>query len=169
MRFMQRTKPDLRALLLVSIVVALALAAASSGCLANDATTQKDETTQNGATKPDGLPDWPRTRFFASELQGLQLGDLQVEAHFCGCNDKPNKHFPYSLVLLKTSKGDLVARPERLEGAVTYTPLAVRRGNQYCELESETQCYGSFPDPCDFTDYRFGQYLAPFFPTCKAE
>jgi hypothetical protein len=92
-----------------------------------------------------------------------------VEPYFCGCYDKPNKHFPYSIVLLKTSKGDLVTRPERLEGAVTYTPLAVRRGNQYCELDSEKQCYGSFSDPCEFTDYRFGPFLAPFFPTCKAE
>jgi len=166
---MQHTGPDLLALLLVSIVAALALAATSGGSLANDSTGQKNETAQNGATKPDGLLVWPSTRFFASELQGLQLGDFQVEAHFCGCNDKPNKHFPYSLVLLKTSKGDLVARPERLEGAVTYTPLAVRRGNLYCELESETQCYGSFPDPCDFTDYRFGPNLEPFFPTCKDE
>ena len=152
---------------LVSIVAALALATASDSCLANDSTIQKEELTQNGATKPDGPPVWPRTRFFASELQELQLGDLEVEAHFCGCYDKPNKHFPYSLVLLKTSKGDLVARPERLEGAVTYTPLAVRHGDRYCELESETQCHGSFPDPCDFTDYMYGPHLAPFFPTCK--
>jgi len=166
---MQHTGPDLLALLLVSIVAALALAATSGGSLANDSTTQKNETTQNGATKPDGLPEWPRTRFFASDLQELQLGDLQVEAHFCGCNDKPIKHFPYSLVLLKTSKGDLVARPERLEGAVTYTPLAVRHGDRYCELESETQCHGSFPDPCEFTDYMYGPQLAPFFPTCKDE
>ena len=154
---------------LVSIVAALALATASGGCLANDSTIQKEELTQNGATKPDGPPVWPRTRFFASDLQGLELGDLQVEAHFCGCNDKPIKHFPYSLVLLKTSKGDLVARPERLEGAVTYTPLAVRHGDRYCELESETQCHGSFPDPYDFIDYMYGPHLAPFFPTCKDE
>ena len=154
---------------LVSIVAALALVATSGGCLANDSTTTKDETTPKGATKPDGLSVWPRARFSASELEGLNLGDLQVEPHFCGCYDKPNKHFPYSLVLLKTSKGDLVTRPERLEGAVTYVPLAVRRGNQYCELESETQCYGSFSDPCEFTDHRYGPNLAPFFPTCKAE
>ena len=152
---------------LVSIVAAFALEATSGNCLANDSTIQKEGVTQNGATKPDGPPVWPRTRFFASELQGLSLRDLQVEAHFCGCNDKPIKHFPYSLILLKTSKGDLVARPERLEGAVTYTPLAVRHGDRYCELESETQCHGSFPDPCDFTDYMYGPQLAPFFPTCK--
>ena len=154
---------------LVSIVAALALVAASGGCLANDSTTQKDETTQNEATNLDGLSVWPRARFLASELQELRLGDLEVEAHFCGCYDKPNKHFPYAIVLLKTSKGDLVTRPERLEGAVAYTPLAVRRGNQYCELESEAQCYGSFADPCDFTDHRYGRDLAPFFPTCKAD
>ena len=154
---------------LVSIVAALALVAASGGCLANDSTSQKNEATQNGATEPDGLAVWPRARFLASELQGLGLGDLEIEAHFCGCYDKPNKHFPYAIVFLKTSKGDLVARPERLEGAVAYMPLAVRRGNQYCELESEAQCYGSFPDPCDFTDHRYGPNLAPFFPTCKAD
>ena len=152
---------------LVSIVAALALVATSGACPANDSTTQKDEATQNGATTPDGQSVWPRTRFLASELHGLRLGDFQLEAHFCGCNDRPNKHFPYSIVLLKTSKGDLVARPDRLDGPVTYTPLAVRHGNQYCELESETQCYGSFPDPCDFIDHRYGPHLEPFFPTCK--
>jgi len=149
-----------------SIAAALTLVAASGGCLANDSTTQKNEITQNEATEADA---WPRTRFLASELQELRLGDLEVESHFCGCYDKPNKHYPYALVLLKTSRGDLVARPERLEGAVAYTPLAVRRGNQYCELESEAQCYGSFPHPCDFTDHRYGPDLAPFFPTCKDE
>ena len=154
---------------LVSIVAALALVATSGDCLANDSTTQKNETTRNGPTDPDGVVVWPRARFLASELQELRLGEMEVEAHFCGCYDKPNKHYPYALVLLKTSKGDLVARPERLEGAVAYTPLAVRRGNQYCELESEAQCYGSFPHPCDFTDHRYGPNLAPFFPTCKAD
>lgn len=154
---------------LVSIVAALALVATSAGCLANDSTAPKNETAQNGAKESDGLAVWPRARFLASELQGLHLGDLEVEAHFCGCYDKPNKHYPYAIVLLKTSKGDLVARPERLEGAVAYMPLAVRRGDQYCELDSEAQCYGSFPDPCDFTDHRYGPHLAPFFPTCKAE
>jgi hypothetical protein len=152
---------------LVSIVAALAMVAISGSCLANDSTSRKDETTEDGGAKLDGLPVWPRVRFLASELQELQLGNLEVEAHFCGCYDKPNKHYPYALVLLKTSKGDLVARPERLEGAVAYTPLAVRRGHQYCELESDAQCYGSFADPCDFTDHRYGPNLAPFFPTCK--
>ena len=154
---------------LVSIVAALALVATSGTCLANDSTTQKSESTQNGATESAGSSVWPRARFLASELQELRLGDLEVEALFCGCYDKPNKHFPYAIVLLKTSKGDLVTRPERLEGAVAYTPLAVRRGNQYCELESEAQCYGSFLDPCDFTDHRYGSNLAPFFPTCKTD
>lgn len=159
----------MREITLVSILAALALGAASGGSLANDSTTQKDEATQNGSTKPEDPTAWPRSRFFASELQKLQLGDLEVEAHFCNCNDTPVKHYPYSLVLMKTSKGDLVARPERIDGAVTYMPLAVRRGTQYCELESQTQCYGSFSDPCEFTDHRYGPNLAPFFPTCKAD
>ena len=154
---------------LVSIVAALALVATSVGGLANDSTSRKNEATHDGGTNPDGLVVWPRVRFLASELQALHLGNPEVEAHFCGCYDKPNKHYPYALVLLKTSKGDLVARPERLEGAVAYTPLAVRRGHQYCELDSEAQCYGSFADPCDFTDYRYGPHLEPFFPSCKDE
>ena len=166
---MQIDKLGLLTHLLLSIVAALALVAASGACLANDSTTQKNEATQNGARKPDGPPVWPGARFSAAELQDLQFGDFQMEPHFCGCYDKPNKHFPYSIVLLKTSKGDLVARPERHEGAVTYTPLAVRHGIRYCELGSETRCYGSFADPCDFIDFRYGPHLEPFFPTCKAD
>ncbi len=157
----------MREITLVSLIAALALQAASGACLPNDSTTRKNEAAQDGATEPDGVAIWPRARFLASELLELRLGDLEVEAHFCGCYDKPNKHFPYAIVLLKTSKGDLVARPERLEGAVAYMPLAVRRGIQYCQLEPEAQCYGSFHDPCDFTDHRYGRDLAPFFPTCK--
>jgi len=154
---------------LVLIVAVLALLAESGSCLANHATTQTDETAQNGAINLDGLSVWLHARFSESELDGLQPGDLEVESYFCSCYDKPNKHFPYAIALLKTSKGDLVTRPESLEGSVTFTPLAVRRGNQYCEVESEEQCYGSFTDPCEFTDFRYGPYLAAFFPTCKTE
>ncbi len=154
---------------LVSTVAALALMAGSANCLADDPTMQTDPPTQIGAIQQVGRPDWPRARFSANELQGLNLQNLEMEPHFCGCYDKPNKHYPYLVVLLKTSQGDLVTRPERMEGAVTYMPLAVRRGSQYCELESEKPCYGSFPDPCEFTDFRYGPHLAPYFPTCKAD
>ncbi len=154
---------------LVSRFAALALVAGSANCLADNPTMQTDQPTQIEAMRQDSLLVWPRDRFSANELQGLNLKDLKMEPHFCGCYDKPNKHYPYLVVLLKTSQGDLVTRPERMEGAVTYMPLAVRRGIQYCELESEKPCYGSFPDPCEFTDFRYGPHLAPFFPTCKAD
>src|SRR5260370_28753833 len=153
---------------LVSIVAALALVATSGGCLANDSTTQKNEATKNGATEPDGLAVWPRARFLASELQELRLGDLEVEALFCGCYDKPNKHFPYAIVLLKTSKGDLVTRPQRLERAVAYTPVAGRRCNPSCGVDADGPCYRSFPHPRDFPAPIYSRALAPFFPTLHA-
>jgi len=153
----------MRKVTLVSIVAALALLVGSRSCLAHD------QTTQNEAMKLDGLSVWRHTRFSESELEGLQPGDLGVEAHFCSCYDKPNKHFPYSIVLLKTSRGDLVTRPERLEGAVTFTALAVRYADLYCDMDSEEHCHGSFSEPCEFTDFRYGPYLAAFFPTCKSD
>jgi hypothetical protein len=49
---------------------------------------------------------------------------------------------------------------------VSITPLAVRTGDRYCEVDSEDQCYGTFAHPCDFTDFRYGPYLKEFFPSC---
>ncbi len=112
---------------------------------------------------------WLHTRFSETELEGVQAGDMKVESYYCGCYDEPHKHYPYSIVLLKTSRGDLVARPEGTDGVLTFTPLAIRYGNRYCELGSETDCYGSFSHPCEFTDFRYGPFLAQFFPTCKSE
>jgi hypothetical protein len=94
---------------------------------------------------------------------------VKVESHSCSCYDEPKKHFPYLIVVARTPKGDLVLRPELQEGAASFTPLAVRIGTRYCEVESEGNCYGSFADPCDFTDARFGPRLAAYFPTCKSE
>jgi hypothetical protein len=116
-----------------------------------------------------GLSLWLEARFSAAELEGLLAGDVNIESHYCGCYDQPKPHFPYPVVLFKTPKGDLVARPESREGALSFTPLAVRFGDRYCKLESEQDCYGSFPDPCEFTDFRFGPHLEPFFPTCKEQ
>jgi hypothetical protein len=87
----------------------------------------------------------------------------------CGCYDQPSKHYPYSIVVFKAAERELVTRPERREGALTFSPLAVRYGTRYCAVESEQDCYGSFPHPCDFTDFRYGPTLAEYFPTCKAE
>jgi hypothetical protein len=73
------------------------------------------------------------------------------------------------IVLLRTPKGDLVTRPEPRESAVSFTALAVRYGTQYCDVEAEESCYGSFADICEFTDFRYGPYLAEYFPTCKSD
>jgi hypothetical protein len=116
-----------------------------------------------------GISLWLKTRFSKAELEAFQPEDLRVESHFCGCYDKPTPHFPYPVVVFITAKGDLVARMEAREGALNITPLAVRHGNHYCELEVEQHCYGSFAHPCEFTDFRFGRSLAEFFPTCKAD
>jgi len=93
----------------------------------------------------------------------------EVEWVYCGCDDQPNKHFPYSVAVFKSANGDLVTRPERGELAVTFTALAVRFGDRYCDIDSEQPCYGSFSHPCEFTDFRYGAYLEQFFPTCKSD
>ena len=97
---------------------------------------------------------WMERRFSATELEALGSKDTRVESYSCGCYDTPRPHFPYRIVLFITPKGDLVGRPESHEFAMRITPLAVRKGNRYCELESEEQCYGDFATPCDFTDFR---------------
>jgi hypothetical protein len=112
---------------------------------------------------------WLEARFSDSELERLRPGDLAIESHYCSCYDRPKPHYPYPVVLLKTPKGDLVARPDSREGVVSFTPLAVRHGERYCDLESEHDCYGSFREPCEFTDFRYGPYLAEFFPDCTAD
>jgi hypothetical protein len=111
---------------------------------------------------------WLKTRFSESELQALRLEDLGIELHYCGCYDRPKPHFPYPIVLFKTPRGDLVARPDTTEGAVSFVPLAVKHGERYCAVGSEQDCYGSFSEPCDFTDFRYGPLLEQFFPTCKS-
>ena len=112
---------------------------------------------------------WLRARFTEAELEALGPDATRVEAHACGCYDRPRPHFPYRLVLFTTPRGDLVARAESHETALRITPLAVRKGSHYYELESEERAYGAFAHPCDFTDFRFGSQLAEFFPSCKAK
>ncbi|HKQ26061.1 MAG TPA: hypothetical protein VJT81_16560 [Burkholderiales bacterium] len=138
-------------------------------CFAQESSKSTLNAEQSRALDLEGISNWLRDRFSQNELEALRPGELWLESHFCGCNDVPTKHFPYAVVLLGTPKGDLVARPERHEMAVRFTALAVRYGDRYCDLESETTCYGSFPHPCDFTDFRYGGLLVDFFPTCKAD
>ena len=154
--------------LLLAIVASMPLIPLEP-CRAQDTAIAHDQAQQGKAVALSGMSVWLHTRFSETELEGLQTGDMRVESYYCGCYDKPNKHYPYSIVLLKTPRGDLVARPEGTDGALSFTPLAVRYGNRYCEVGSETDCYGSFSHPCEFTDFRYGPYLAQFFPTCKSE
>jgi hypothetical protein len=115
----------------------------------------------------EGVGDWIRKRFSREEFASLPREKLNVESHFCSCEDVPEPHYPYPVVLFTTPKGDLVARAEVQEHSAKFTPLAVRNGEEYCEVESEESCYGSFASPCEFTDFRFGGYLENFFPACK--
>lgn len=135
---------------------------------AHDLVLPQHDAARHRTADIDGMTLWLRARFSEAELEGFRPGELALEPHFCGCYDQPNKHFPYRLVLLKTPKGDLVTRPERRGISVTFTALAVRYADRYCEVDSDENCYGSFSEPCEFTDFRYGPYLAEFFPTCKS-
>ena len=115
----------------------------------------------------EGVSAWMKQRFSKSEMDMYSAEDFRVESHFCSCADQPEPHFPYAVVLFTTPKGDLVARAEPQEQGPRITPLAVRNGEQYCKLEAEEQCYGSFASVCAFTDFRYGPLLEPYFPTCK--
>lgn len=115
----------------------------------------------------EGVSDWFRDRFSAAELQTYQPEDFRIESHMCNCSDRPEPHYPYILVFFSTPKGDLVGRPDRKGFDTVITRLAVRHGERYCDVESENECYGSFSHPCEFSDFRYGAQLAPYFPTCK--
>jgi hypothetical protein len=104
-----------------------------------------------------------------SGLEKFHPGAKRAQWVECGCYDKPVKHFPYAMVVFELAEHDLIVRPERDEAGFRFVPLARRYGERYCKLESEQDCYGSFGNPCDFTDYRFGPTLIDFFPTCKTD
>lgn len=161
-------------------LASLAMLASGGACRAQDPAIPKPNVeqknpgiAQNRTIDRHGMPHWLKARSVQTELEGPQPGDSRAEWYDCGCYDQPDKHFPYSVVVFKTPKGDLVARPERREGGLTFSALAVRHGDRYCALESDgesdSNCYGSFAHPCAFTDFRYGPYLAPFFPTCKSD
>lgn len=158
----KRTKRIARVLALTSLALLLYPPMTRAHDLQDDAEQMK-------MMAASGLALWLKGRFSAAELQQLQAGDLKIEVHYCGCYDQPKAHFPYSVMVMNTPKGDLVTRPESSEGSAKFTPLAVRHGARYCKLESEQDCYGSFSQPCDFTDFRYGPYLQQFFPTCQSQ
>jgi len=157
------------ALLLLVMLASLTLLIGWQTCRAQDIAAAYGSAEPDKTLAADGVALWLKARFSETDLEAFQPGDLRAESVYCSCYDKPTKHYPYSLVLLKTPKGDLVARPEGTDGALIFTALAVRHGNQYCQVESETDCYGSFSHPCEFSDFRYGATLAEFFPTCKSD
>ncbi|UCH46423.1 MAG: hypothetical protein JSU95_09810 [Betaproteobacteria bacterium] len=116
-----------------------------------------------------GVSEWFRDRFSEAELKNYQPDEFQIEAHACGCYDRPEPHYPYLLVFFNTPKGDLVGRPDRRGVDTVITRLAVRHGERYCDVDSEEQCYGTFAHPCEFSDFKYGRQLAPYFPTCKVD
>jgi hypothetical protein len=153
--------------LVVLVACASLLAPTDYGSAQQMTSTQDIE--QGHLIDMDGISDWLKARFSEVELGGLPTGELSIEPYYCGCYDHPHKHFPQAVVMLRTPRGDLIARPEGGDQIVRFTPLAVRFGNLYCEVGSEQSCYGTFRHPCDFTDFRYGSFLAPFFPTCMSD
>jgi len=153
----------------VGLLMLLAFSSSSDAVSAQDPAMPADDAEQIKTVDTDTLSLWLKARFNEAELARLQPEDLSIEPHYCSCSDRPKRHFPYPIVLLKTPKGDLLVRPEVREFSVGFTALAVRFGNRYCAVESESECYGSFADACDFTDFRYGPSLAAFFPGCKSD
>jgi hypothetical protein len=148
-------------------LLAVALVAVAGTVTAQDGQSPGEDRTRLGAFQLEGVVAWFRKRFSDEELKRYLPEDFSIEHHLCNCNDLPEPHYPYVMTFFSTPKGDLVGRPERRGFDTVIVPLAVRHGERYCELEAEDQCYGSFADPCDFSDHRFGEQLAPYFPTCK--
>ncbi|MFN0039239.1 MAG: hypothetical protein ACKVP2_07000 [Burkholderiales bacterium] len=148
------------------VVAVLALAGMGQG-FAQESRKSTLKAEQIRMLELEGMSGWLREKFSSIELDELRSEDLALESHFCGCADAPRKHFPYVVVVLRTPKGDLIARPEGHEAMVQFAPLAVRNDDVYCDPKSDANCYGTFAHPCDFTDFRYGHQLAEFFPTCK--
>jgi hypothetical protein len=120
-----------------------------------------------GSFSMAGVAEWVVKKFTQDELESSRPGDFEIESQMCSCTDRPEPHYPYILVFFNTPKGDLVGRPDRKGFETVITRLAVRHGEEYCDVDREEDCYGSFSDPCEFSDFRYGAQLAPYFPTCK--
>ena len=161
-------RKTLRAIALAFVFASLALPFATGEVLAGERVRALEQDHEPAhATRLEGVSAWMKERFSEAEIEALSAEDFRIESHSCSCADKPDPHFPYRIVLFTTPKGDLLARPEANEQSAAVTLLAVRNGDQYCHLDAEEQCYGSFASVCEFTDFRYGPMLKPYFPTCK--
>lgn len=117
----------------------------------------------------EAMAQWMQGMYTEAEFRALTPDQIRLEPRQCNCYDRPTPHYPYLVVILITPKGDLVLRPDQSELHVSFTQLARRNGDLYCPVEAGGECFGSFADVCDFTDFRFGAVLQPYFPTCKSE
>ena len=150
-------------------IVAFACFLSAMNAQAFDIEHGGERSSRAGSFDMHGVSGWFRDRFSEAELQSYRPEEFQIEAHACGCYDEPEPHYPYLLVFFNTPKGDLVGRPDRRGVDTVITRLAVRHGERYCDVDSEDQCYGTFEHPCEFSDFKYGRQLAPFFPTCKPD
>jgi hypothetical protein len=146
----------------VCVVLAFTWAGHSFG-RDSDLAHSAHETVLHGDASPQ------RVQYSEGELDAFLRGDVKIESYYCGCNDVPKKHFPYTLAIVKAPHGELLVRAEGVDGVVKYTALAIRHGDVYCDVAAEGGCFGSFESLCDFTDFRYGRFLAAFFPTCKKD
>ncbi len=150
------------------LVASLALFSLVASAQTGEADGSRRNSTRAGSFHLEGVSVWFKKKFTESELETYQPEDFRIESHFCYCSDRPVPHYPYQLVFFSTPKGDLVGRPDRRGFDTVITPLAERRGELYCEIDGEEdQCFGTFANPCEFTDFRYGKQLAPYFPSCK--
>ncbi|UCD67715.1 MAG: hypothetical protein JSW48_12925 [Betaproteobacteria bacterium] len=161
------TRSNLGTLALIAILAAgLALLPQVTNAAEDESPSSSRNLSRLGLFDMTGVSDWLKQRFNEDELDKYQAEDFAIEQQLCNCSDRPVPHYPYVLMFFSTPKGDLVGRPERRGFDTVIIPLAVRHGERYCELESEDQCYGSFSNPCDFSDFRYASQLAPYFPGC---
>lgn len=150
----------------VMVVASLALISVTAHAQTEQRKDPHRYTFRFGSFDMIGVSAWFNSRFPEAELNTYQPEEFDIEQELCSCYDRPVPHYPYVMMVFSTPKGDLVGRPERRGFDTVIIPLAVRFGERYCELDAENQCYGSFSSPCDFSDFRFGKKLAPYFPGC---
>jgi len=151
------------------VVVAIAMLSVTSRVQAADGMQNCKDFTGRASFNMHGVSEWLKSKFTEAELQDYGPGDFSVEQCLCNCADEPRPHYPYILIFFRTPKGDLVGRPEPRGVEMAITPLAVRHGAHYCEVGAEDQCFGAFVDPCEFSDFRYGNELAKYFPYCKPD
>lgn len=151
------------------LAITIVMSFAARGALAGGDTQNCRDFSGKASFDMPGVSEWFRSRFTEAELQTYGPDDFSVEQCLCNCADEPQPHYPYVLVFFRTPKGDLVGRPGQRGIERVVTPVAMRFGERYCEFGAEDQCYGSFSDPCAFTDFRYGEELAKYFPYCKRE